>query len=76
MSITTDDLTVTDPLAEQEVTRMLALLDAISKRLDINDVPHAEIEELKKDVKPEVVLDELDTKAEENHRRTNKKRPR
>jgi uncharacterized membrane protein len=63
-------------LAEHEVTRMLAMLDAISKRLDIKEVPHKELEELKKDVKPEAVLEELDTKAEENHHRSKKKHPR
>jgi uncharacterized membrane protein len=63
-------------LAEHEVTRMLTMLDAIAKRLDIDEIPRHEIKELKKDVKPEAVLEELDTKAEENNRASKKRTPR
>jgi uncharacterized membrane protein len=62
-------------LAEHEVTRMLTLLDAIAKRLDIDELPQEELKELKKDVKPEAVLQELDSKAEQNNH-SSKKRTR
>jgi uncharacterized membrane protein len=63
-------------LAEHEVTRMLTMLDAIAERLDINELPREELKELENDVKPEAVLQELDSKAEQNNHRTKKRTPR
>jgi uncharacterized membrane protein len=60
-------------LAEHEVTRMLTLLDAIAKRLAINELPQEELKELEKDVKPEAVLQELDSKAEQNNNKSKKR---
>jgi uncharacterized membrane protein len=64
-----------DLLAEYEVTRILTLIDAMAKKMNLEEADKEEIKELKKDVKPEAVLQELDNKVEEhNHRlkKTNK----
>lgn len=46
-------------LAEHEITRLIELCDAMAHRLGVGGAaPH--IEELKKDVRPEVVLEEID----------------
>jgi uncharacterized membrane protein len=64
-----------DLLAEYEVTRILTLIDAISKKMNLEEGDKEEIKELKEDVKPEVVLQELDNKVEErNHRSTKTKK--
>ena len=47
-------------LAEHELTRLAQVVTAIAERLDITVDPAAEIEEIKKDVAPEAVLDELE----------------
>jgi uncharacterized membrane protein len=51
-------------LAEYEMTRVLTLIDAIAKRLDISECDDAELVELKEDVEPREVLRELDRRAE------------
>ena len=45
-------------LAEHELSRVAALLDRIAAKLDVEAPP--ELEEIKKDVSPEAVLDTLD----------------
>lgn len=56
-------------LSEYEVTRILTLIDAMAKKMNLHECDKAEIKELKKDVKPEAVLQELESKvAEQNHR--------
>ncbi|HYY36653.1 MAG TPA: DUF1003 domain-containing protein [Xanthobacteraceae bacterium] len=47
-------------LAEHEVTRLVALLSSIADRLGIETEIDDEVEELKKDVAPERVLDEIE----------------
>jgi uncharacterized membrane protein len=47
-------------LAEHEVTRLVKLLSAIADRLGIETEHDAEVEELKRDVAPEAVLDEIE----------------
>jgi uncharacterized membrane protein len=47
-------------LAEHELTKLAEVVTAIAERLDIRVGADAEIEEIKKDVAPEAVLDELD----------------
>jgi len=47
-------------LAEQEVTKLAALLSAIADRLGIQTEVDAEVEELKQDIAPEAVLDEIE----------------
>lgn len=46
-------------LAEHEITRLIALVDAIARKLDV-PVPDAELEELERDVAPEAVLQAID----------------
>lgn len=61
-----------DLLAEYEVTRILKLVDAIAKKMDLEESDKEEIKELKRDVKPEAVLQELESKVEENNHRAKK----
>jgi uncharacterized membrane protein len=56
-----------DLLAEYEVTRILKLMDAMAKKMDLKEGDKEEIKELKKDVKPEAVLQELDKKVDEHN---------
>lgn len=46
-------------LAEHEVTRLIRMVEAIADRLGV-DVAGSDLEELKQDVKPEKVLEELE----------------
>ncbi|HEY6916104.1 MAG TPA: DUF1003 domain-containing protein [Allosphingosinicella sp.] len=46
-------------LAEHEVTRLIEIVSAIAARLDVELPAAQEIEELKKDVAPEAVLDAI-----------------
>jgi uncharacterized membrane protein len=52
-------------LAEHEVTRILKLVDAIADKLGIEGVKDPEIEELERDVMPEVVLQELEQREQD-----------
>ncbi|MGK4007724.1 DUF1003 domain-containing protein [Sorangium sp. So ce1036] len=47
-------------LAEHEITRLIGLVDGIARRLGVTDGPDQSLEELKKDVRPEEVLEEID----------------
>jgi uncharacterized membrane protein len=47
-------------LAEHEVTKLAALVSAIAHRLDVRSGMDQELEEIKQDVAPEAVLDELE----------------
>jgi uncharacterized membrane protein len=47
-------------LSEHEVTRLVTLVAAIARKLDIGEADHPEIPELEQDVRPERVLDELE----------------
>jgi uncharacterized membrane protein len=51
-------------LNEHETTRLIALVDAIAQRLGVETSDAGEVEEMKKDVAPEAVLDRLE--AEED----------
>jgi uncharacterized membrane protein len=51
-------------LAEHEVTKLAALLSAIAGRLGIQTEVDAEVEQLKEDVAPEVVLDEIEERRQ------------
>lgn len=46
-------------LAEHEVTRLIQLVDGIARRLDVR-VDVSELDELKKDVRPEVVVEQIE----------------
>jgi uncharacterized membrane protein len=47
-------------LAEHEVTKLAALVAAIADRLDVRTEVDAEMDEIKQDVAPEAVLDEIE----------------
>jgi uncharacterized membrane protein len=47
-------------LAEHEVTKLATLLSAIADRLGVETEHDAEVEEVKRDVAPEAVLDEIE----------------
>ena len=53
-------------LAEHEVTRLITLVTAIAKKMDIPDAYNPEIEELSKDVQPERVLDTMERHQKES----------
>jgi uncharacterized membrane protein len=50
-------------LAEHEVTKLVTIVSAIARRLEVRTEADSEIGELTRDVAPEVVLDELETTA-------------
>jgi uncharacterized membrane protein len=51
-------------LTEHELTKLTEVVTAIAARLEVPLEDHPEIEEIKRDVAPEAVLDELDTRQE------------
>jgi uncharacterized membrane protein len=55
-------------LAEHEITRVITLLDAITRGLGIETNVIREIQELERDVAPEAVLDRIESAGAENHR--------
>jgi uncharacterized membrane protein len=52
-------------LSEHEVTRLLTLMDAVADHLGINIDKKAEVEELKKDIAAEEVLNEIETRKQQ-----------
>jgi uncharacterized membrane protein len=48
-------------LAEHEVTRLVTMVSAIARKLDVRTEADHEVHELKKDVAPEAVLDKIET---------------
>ena len=55
-------------LAEYEITRLLTLTKAIAKNLQIDEAHRPELEQLEKDVTPEVVLETIDKHEKQFHR--------
>jgi uncharacterized membrane protein len=51
-----------DLLSEREITRILQLVDAIAKRLEIELEEPEDLQELKADTSPEEILQEIDRK--------------
>ena len=51
-------------LAEHEVTKLAAFLSAVADRLGVETDVDAEVEELKEDVAPEAVLDEIEERRQ------------
>ena len=51
-------------LSEHEITRLITMVEAISRHLDLR-MPH-DLQELKKDVAPEVVLQEIESASEKS----------
>jgi uncharacterized membrane protein len=60
-------------LSEHEITRLLTLVDAIADHLGLAVGEDSEVEELKHDVAPEVLLEEIEARE---HERPQGKRPR
>jgi len=50
-------------LAEHETTKLVALVSAIAGRMDVQTDVDSEVEELKQDVAPELVLDEIEERS-------------
>ena len=49
-------------LAEHEITRLVTLVSGIADRMGVNTEADAELDEIKQDVAPEAVLDEIEAK--------------
>ncbi|TJX79769.1 MAG: DUF1003 domain-containing protein [Mesorhizobium sp.] len=47
-------------LNEHETTKLIRLVEAIAKRLDVDTQAYDELEELKRDVAPEAILDKIE----------------
>jgi uncharacterized membrane protein len=56
-------------LSEHEITRLIGLVTAIAKKLDIQEASDPEIDELAKDVVPEKVMDTMENTKNEDLRR-------
>lgn len=56
-------------LSEHEVTRLVAMLDGISRHLGVKPDHGDEVQELARDVAPEVVLDAIDSQEEDERQR-------
>ncbi|MBB2671516.1 UNVERIFIED_ORG: putative membrane protein [Rhizobium esperanzae] len=52
-------------LNEHETTRLIAMVEAIAKKLEVPTVADHEVEELKKDIAPEAVLDRIQAEGED-----------
>lgn len=50
-------------LSEYEITRILILADSIAKKMQVESALGDDLEELEKDIKPEVLLKELENRA-------------
>ena len=51
-------------LTEHEVTRLITMLSAVAKKLGVEEAQHPDIEELSKDVKPEKVMETIESADE------------
>lgn len=62
-------------LTEHEVTRLITLVTAIAKKMNLEDANHPEISELSQDVHPEKVMDTMERQQEkvENEIRAERK---
>ncbi|ARO29104.1 MULTISPECIES: DUF1003 domain-containing protein [Rhizobium] len=52
-------------LNEHETTRLIAMVEAIAKKLEVPTEADHEVEELKKDIAPEAVLDRIQAEGED-----------
>lgn len=55
-------------LAEHEITKLATLVAAIAERLDVRTAVDQELDEIKRDVAPEAVLDEIEGDAPRDQR--------
>jgi uncharacterized membrane protein len=60
-------------LAEHEITRLLELVDGIAQRIDATAPRHPNLDELKRDVKPEAVLEAIERAEQEPPPEQNRK---
>jgi uncharacterized membrane protein len=60
-------------LSEYEITRILSLVDAIAKRMEVDVCEDAELKELEEDVKPKEVLRELEVRTNGQEKKSAKK---
>jgi uncharacterized membrane protein len=58
-----------DLLSEHEITRLLTLVDAIADHLGLDVGTDSEVDELKRDTAPEVVLKEIEAREQERPRK-------
>jgi uncharacterized membrane protein len=52
-------------LAEHEITRLIALVSALSQHVGVKTEVDGEVDELTRDVAPETVLDQIETEQRE-----------
>jgi uncharacterized membrane protein len=57
-------------LAEHEITRLIHLVDDIAREIGVRSGRDSKLDELKKDVRPEVVLEEIDRVEKEHEPRS------
>ncbi len=57
-------------LAEHEITKVASLLEAIAQRVEVPIEAHEELQEVKQNIAPEAVLDEIEAVAPEGGRPT------
>jgi uncharacterized membrane protein len=50
-------------LSEHEVTKLVTMVAAIAEKMGVESDADGEVDELKQDVAPEAVLDEIETKT-------------
>jgi uncharacterized membrane protein len=55
-------------LAEHEVTKIAELVAAIAERMGVESARSSEIDQIKQDVAPEVVLDEIEATSKSDNR--------
>lgn len=55
-------------LSEHEITRLISLVTAMAKKMDISSAHDAEIEELSKDIYPEKVMETMEKVTREKER--------
>lgn len=58
-------------LAEHEITRLITLVTAIAKKMDIDDAYHPELDELAQDIHPEKVMDTMDKQKDDSKNENN-----
>jgi uncharacterized membrane protein len=56
-------------LSEHEITRLITMMTAIAEKLEIPESKDPQLDQLKKNISPEEVLDALDRKRTEEHGR-------
>jgi len=55
-------------LTEHEVTRLITLITAMAKKMNLEEAYHPEIDELAKDVRPEKVMDTMEKHKKESQK--------